>query len=151
MHAAHPVTAAFPATVLALLWLTTPATAQTPALEQSPLQQAMVPKLTGGEEVPEVNTPAYGRSTIVVAADGSVSGDVETTDIRGTMAHIHQAAAGSNGPVLVTLFKRSQTLWSVPAGTTLTAEQYQSFRAGKLYVDVHSAAHPGGQIRLQLH
>jgi hypothetical protein len=151
MDAANRLNPVFPATVLALLWATVAAIAQTPSAEQSPLQQAMVPKLTGGEEVPEVNTPAYGRSTIVVSADRSVSGDVETTDIKGTMAHIHQGAAGSNGPVVVTLIKRSETLWSVPAGTILTAEQYQSFQAGKLYVNVHSAAHPGGQIRLQLH
>ena len=55
------------------------------------------------------------------------------------------------GPIVVTLVKSSPDRWTVPEGTTLTPEQYQSFQQGGLYVNVHSAAHPGGEIRLQLH
>jgi hypothetical protein len=106
--------------------------------------------LTGAQEVPAVKTLATGISTITVAADGTVSGGVDTIGIDGTMAHIHQGAIGVSGPVVVTLEKTTAMHWAVPAGTKLTDEQYQTFKSGDLYVNVHSAAHPSGEIRLQL-
>jgi hypothetical protein len=111
----------------------------------------VVPKLSGAEEVPPVGTSASASSTIVVGTDGSVTGGLETSNIDGTKAHIHQGASGTNGPVLVTLEKISPSQWIVPAGTTLTPAQIKSFQAGDLYVNVHSTAHPGGEIRLQMH
>ena len=43
--------------------------------------------------------------------------------VDGTAAHIHQGAAGTNGPVIVTLTKILATRWSVPPGTKLTEAQ----------------------------
>ena len=106
--------------------------------------------LSGAEEVPPVATAAFGRSSIVVAADRSVSGAVETRDIDGTAAHIHLAAAGVNGPVVVPLTKTQPGIWSVPPGTVFTPEQYTSYKAGQMYVNVHSATHSNGEIRVQL-
>ena len=65
------------------------------------------------------------------------------------MAHIHEGAAGANGPVIVPLTKDGDT-YKVPAGAKLTSAQLASFKAGNLYVNVHSAANPGGEIRGQL-
>ena len=107
--------------------------------------------LNGGQEVPAINSPATAHSTIKVGADRSVTGGVETSNIEGVSTHIHEGAAGANGPVLVTLSKSAANQWEVPPGTTLTPAQYESFKAGNLYVNVHSAGHPNGEIRAQLH
>jgi hypothetical protein len=106
--------------------------------------------LTGAQEVPPVDTKASGVCNIVVGSDMSVTGSVTTMGIDGTMAHIHQGAPGVSGPPVVTLVKTSDTQWSVPPDTKLTAAQYQSYKAGELYVNVHSAAHKSGEIRVQL-
>jgi CHRD domain len=106
--------------------------------------------LSGAQEVPAVSTSASGASTISVSPDKSVSGSVTTSGMAGTMAHIHTAAAGQNGPVIIPLTKSGENTWSVPPGTKLTDAQYDSFKAGNLYVNVHSAAHPGGEVRAQL-
>jgi CHRD domain-containing protein len=110
----------------------------------------MAVKLSGNQEVPAVNTGASGSGNIRVAADGSVSGSITTTGVQGVAAHIHEGAAGSNGPVIIPLVKTGDNTWSVPTGAKLTAEQMSSFKAGKLYVNVHSPANKGGEIRAQL-
>jgi len=106
--------------------------------------------LTGAEETPAVTTSATGHGTIKIAKDKSVTGTVETTGIEGTMAHIHLGATGEAGPPIITLTKGADGKWSVPAGSKLTDEQEAAFKAGKLYVNVHSADHKGGEIRGQL-
>jgi CHRD domain len=107
-------------------------------------------KLIGAEETPPVTSSATGTGTIVIAADKSVSGTIKTTGIDGTVAHIHVGAPGVAGPPIITLTKGSDGAWTVPAGSKLTDDQYASFKAGNLYVNVHSAAHPPGEIRAQL-
>ena len=106
--------------------------------------------LSGANEVPPVQTSASGTGTITVAADGAVSGSVKTTGVEGTLAHIHMGAPGKNGPVIVPLTKGSGGEWAVPAGAKLSGEQMKSYKAGDLYVNVHSDAHKGGEIRAQL-
>lgn len=107
-------------------------------------------KLAGSHEVPAVSTKARGSAVIVVKPDGVVSGKVSTYFIKGTMAHIHEGAPGTEGPPIITLAPGSKGTWVVPQGAKLTPHQYKEFLAGELYVNVHSAAHPGGEIRGQL-
>jgi len=107
-------------------------------------------KLSGDQEVPPVQTQASGNGTITVNEDMSVSGSVTTTGIKATAAHIHEAAAGKNGPVVVPLEKKSDNEFAVPAGAKLSDAQYKALKAGNLYVNVHSDAHKGGEIRAQL-
>jgi hypothetical protein len=116
----------------------------------SALALAVPVQLEGGQEVPPVQSPAHGSGEISVAADGSVSGQVTTTGIQGTMAHIHRAAAGKNGPVVIPLEAGASGTWKVPAGARLDAEQMKAYQAGELYVNVHSDAHKGGEIRAQI-
>ena len=105
--------------------------------------------LSGSQEVPPVPTSASGTGTITVGADGTVTGTVTTTGITSTVAHIHTGAPGTNGPVIVPLAKAGET-YTVPPGAKLTDAQMSSWRQGNLYVNVHSAKYPGGEIRAQL-
>jgi len=107
-------------------------------------------KLTGDQEVPANASAAVGTGTITVAADGTVSGSVTAATLQATAAHIHVGAAGVNGPVIVPLTGSAGGVWSVPAGAKLTAEQLDAYKAGNLYVNVHTAEHKGGEIRAQL-
>jgi hypothetical protein len=106
--------------------------------------------LTGSQEVPAVNTSASGNGSITVNDDKTVSGTITTNGITGTAAHIHAGAPGKNGGVAVPLTKGGDNTWTVPPGTKLTDQQYKAYKAGDLYVNVHSAAHPSGEIRDQL-
>lgn len=106
--------------------------------------------LTGDQEVPAVTTAAKGKGKIKIADDKTVSGSIKTTGIAGVAAHIHEAPAGKNGPPIITLEKKGENEWVVPAGSKLTDAQLESFKAGNLYVNIHSAEHKGGEIRTQL-
>ena len=106
-------------------------------------------KLTGAQEVPSAISPGIATGTITVGTDRSVSGSVMPTGIAGTMAHIHEAATGKNGPVVIPLTKNGDS-YEVPAGARLTEAQFASFKAGNFYVNVHTAANPSGEIRAQL-
>lgn len=106
--------------------------------------------LSGAAQNPPVTTSASGSGTFTIGEDKSVSGSVTTTGVDGRVAHIHVGAVGKNGPVIIPLTKTADNVWSVPAGAKLTDEQYASYKAGDLYVNVHSAAHKGGEIRGQL-
>jgi hypothetical protein len=105
--------------------------------------------LTGAEEVPPVSTSAMGDGSFTVGSDGAVKGSVSTTGVQGTAAHIHQGAKGQNGPVIVPLTKNGDT-YTAPDGAKLNEAQISAYKAGNLYVNVHSAANKGGEIRAQL-
>jgi hypothetical protein len=107
-------------------------------------------KLSGDQEVPPVKTSATGNGTITINDDKTVSGSVTTSGINAVAAHIHNGAPGKNGPVAVPLTKDGDNKWIVGPGAKLTDAQFADFKAGNLYVNVHSAAHKDGEIRGQL-
>jgi len=107
-------------------------------------------KLTGDQEVPPNTSAAVGTGNITIAADGSVSGSVTAPTLQAMAAHIHTGAPGVNGPVIIPLTGSAGGVWSVPAGAKLTAEQLDAYKAGNLYVNVHTPEHKGGEIRTQL-
>jgi hypothetical protein len=106
-------------------------------------------KLSGDQEVPPVKSSGSASGTITIGDDGAVSGSVTATGFAPTAAHIHQGAAGTNGKVIVPFTKEGDK-FSAPAGAKLTADQLKAYKAGELYVNVHSAANPGGEVRAQL-
>lgn len=113
------------------------------------MNRGMRLSLSGANEVPPVSTRASGMGMIRVGADRSVSGKITSMGVDGTMAHIHQGAPGQNGPVIIGLSGVGNE-WMVPPGATLTESQYEAYKAGNLYVNVHSEANKGGEIRAQL-
>ena len=106
--------------------------------------------LSGAEEVPPVSTAAGGSGIITVGPDFSVSGSITVAGMSPFAAHIHIGARGNNGPIAVGLRKTAENVWSVPAGAALNDAQYRAFYAGDLYVNVHTEANKGGEIRGQL-
>lgn len=65
-----------------------------------------------------------------------------------TGGHIHKGAAGTSGPVEFPLQGLvSPATFTSPA---LTAAQEADLNAGIYYINLHSAAYPGGEIRGQI-
>jgi len=100
--------------------------------------------------VPAVATSATGNATVDIKADRTVTASVTVTGMTATASHIHEGAAGTNGPVIVPFVKTGDNTFAAAEGAKLTEAQYESYKAGKLYVNVHSAKNPGGEIRGQL-
>ena len=106
--------------------------------------------LTGDSEVPAVVTSATGTATVDIRPDRTVKVLVVVAGMTPTASHIHEAAAGANGPVIVPFTKTGDNTFASADGVKLTDAQYESYKAGKLYVNVHSAKSPGGEIRGQI-
>jgi hypothetical protein len=106
--------------------------------------------LSGASEVPPVTTSASGTAAVTINPDRSVVVKVNVTGMTATASHIHEGAAGTNGPVIVPFTKTADNAFSSSDGAKLTESQYASYKAGNLYVNVHSTAHPGGEIRAQI-
>ncbi len=104
--------------------------------------------IEGSQENPPVATSAGGWGHVVLNANDTLTYDVRTFGISATAAHIHTGVVGSNGGVLFPL-SGGPTTWS---GTTsaLTAGQITTLRSEGLYINVHSSANPGGEIRGQV-
>ena len=88
--------------------------------------------------------------TGTVTSAGSHRGANITVTGEATASHIHEGAAGANGPVIVPFTKTGDNTFVAPEGAKLTESQYASYKAGNLYVNVHSAKNPGGEVRAQL-
>ncbi len=106
--------------------------------------------LSGGNEVPPVTTSASGTGSVTIGDDHSVKANITVTGMTATASHIHMGAAGANGPVIVPFTKTGDNTFAAADGAKLTDEQYAAYKAGNLYVNVHSAKNPGGEVRAQL-
>ncbi len=106
--------------------------------------------LRGGNEVPANTSSAGGTASVTVHEDCTVSAHVTVSGMTATAAHIHSGASGANGPVAVPFNKTADNTFDAPGGAKMNAEQCAAYKAGNTYVNVHSAAHPGGEVRAQL-
>jgi len=107
--------------------------------------------LNGAQENPAVTTAATGSGVLVIDSEsGDVSGTMNTFGISGVAAHVHTGAVGVNGAILVEFTQASPGTWAVASGAKLTTDQVAALGAGTLYVNVHTTANPGGEIRGQV-
>ena len=119
--------------------------------------QSMAPSyqqvaLAGSNEVPPVTTPASGTATVTIYPNLSMNVRIIVTGMTATAAHLHEGAAGANGPVIVPFIKtlNAENTFYALDGAKLTEGQYTSYKAGNLYVNVHSAKNSNGEVRVQL-
>lgn len=111
--------------------------------------------LSGLYEVPPVTTAGSGTGALTVdRTTGALSGSITVTGLSGpaAAAHIHTGFAGVNGGIVVTLLADAGTpgKFDVPAATVLAGADLTSLLAGGLYVNAHTAANPGGEVRGQI-
>jgi hypothetical protein len=112
--------------------------------------------LTGAQEVPPVLSPATGTATVTLnATETMITVDVVFSGLTGgaaTAATIQgPAAAGTNGVLQITLtgFPTAMS-GAYTQSFAITSGQVSDLRAGLLYVNIHNATHPSGEIRGQL-
>lgn len=114
-------------------------------------------RLTGTQEVPAVATSATGSARVYLNAEKTVATvQVTTSGLSGpiTGAHIHDGMAGANGDVVKALDIQGNVLtatWRTNDNVTpLTADLINDLMNGGLYINVHTAANPNGEIRGQI-
>jgi hypothetical protein len=125
----------------------------TAVLAASPTQSFHV-ELNGAQGAPAVQTDGKGTADLTYnAMTRELTWSVSYSGLSGppTMAHFHDAPAGKNGPPVIWLSKRGDPVANPIEGrATLTPDQAKQFVAGDWYINVHTAAHPAGEIRGQV-
>lgn len=105
--------------------------------------------LMGTNEVPANNSTAMGNAVLKFNNSTKVFTITVTHNVSSiTAGHIHKGAAGTNGAVVFPF----STLASPISYTSvaLTPEQEADLMANLYYVNLHSSAFNGGEIRGQL-
>jgi hypothetical protein len=108
--------------------------------------------LDGASEVPAVTTAGKGAADIDYdAASKKLSWKVTYTGLSGpaTAAHFHGPAGATDKAGVAVAIPNAGTS-PVEGSATLTDAQAADLTAGKYYVNIHTAANPGGEIRGQV-
>jgi hypothetical protein len=121
--------------------------------------------LAGSGEVPATTSTATGTATITVSgATGTYTVTYSGLSGAPTASHIHVGSATVAGPVVVPFSNLSTGTTGTFSGSFSTSDIHPStdppvstmndlvaqMRAGNAYVNIHTTAHPGGEIRGQL-
>jgi type II secretory pathway pseudopilin PulG len=124
--------------------------------------------LTGGNEVPPIDTAASGTLTLTVSADGTSVHYVFKVNsiISLTVARLHQGKSGATGPTVCDIYKgpgkdglftgkvaegdiKAKNLVGPLKNMTID-DLVGMFDAGDVYLNVGSEAHPDGELRGQV-
>jgi len=107
--------------------------------------------LKGSSEVPPTDSKGTGSVTATFdTASKKLSWKGSVSGLSGppTAAHFHAGEAGKNGGVVVPIAGVDKG--SFEGSATLTDAQAEELMAGKWYVNVHTAANKGGEVRGQV-
>jgi hypothetical protein len=127
-------------------------------------------QLHGGNENPAIATASVGTATVTwntATKTGTYAVTVYNMPVATTQGHIHVAAQGANGPVVVNFvipgvgaisndyafsntFACSDVVNRPPQGINSCEDFEQSLLLNNTYANIHSTANPGGEIRGQL-
>ncbi|MCC6453593.1 MAG: S8 family serine peptidase [Caldilineaceae bacterium] len=123
-------------------------------------------ELSGDEETPPVNTDTSGDFFLYYDRDANrlefsvTVMPTDTTPITVTGAHIHTGAPGVAGPVIrdladiagltLPVFVTDSLTLSGVVTPSLTTNEITDLFAGNLYINVHTTANPGGEVRDQI-
>lgn len=110
--------------------------------------------LQSAQEVPTNASTATGYARIILnESAGTITFTVVFSGLSSnqTASHIHgPGVIGTNAGVLIDLGSVGATSGTLTGARFITAVQIADLRAHRLYVNVHSANNPGGEIRGQL-
>ena len=110
--------------------------------------------LGGAQEVPPVNTGASGLARVWVDQDtDTVTWTVNYAGLSGpaVAAHFHgPAAPGANAGVQIPIVAKGPASSPVSGAAKLTDQQEKDLLAGRYYINIHTPAHPAGEIRGQV-
>jgi hypothetical protein len=112
---------------------------------------SMKADLKAGSEVPPTDSKGTGSVTAsfdTASKQLSWKGTVSGLSGPATAAHFHSGEVGKNGGVAVPIAGADKG--SFEGSATLTDAQAEELMAGKWYVNVHTAANKGGEVRGQV-
>lgn len=112
-------------------------------------------KMTGSQEVPVVTTNAVGLASFFLNEDmDTLCVNITAINLSGAITgiHVHEGAMGTNGGVITNLtpYVNGNKITATLTGSDLTPAILKSYLAGKMYLNVHTAANPNGEIRGQI-
>jgi hypothetical protein len=110
--------------------------------------------LNGASEVPPTSSTGKGDGSFKFdKATKSLSWTINYSGLTGdaAAAHLHgPAAPGANAPVIINLATAGKVENPMVGETALSDSQAADLLAGKWYVNIHTKANPGGEIRGQI-
>lgn len=124
------------------------------ALSATAKAESFTVYLSSAQEVPTNASTGTGRGRIVLdTTTNMITYTITFTGLSGTqsLAHIHSPAPiGSNTGVQVTFTSVGGTSGIISGTAAVTATIIGHIRSGQAYVNIHSTAFPGGEIRGQI-
>ena len=113
-------------------------------------------RLTAAQEPGEVISDGSGSAALSLTDEG-LAFRVTVTGLTGEIAnaHFHREDIGMNGGVVRGIADEfvgntASGVWTSADGEALTDELIQALLEGELYLNVHTAEYPGGEIRGQV-